>query len=73
MGNGKLNIFFYIIELFITWNKFFSGNYQYPRFIFETFCAKIGEYNNRKSHPASSLYFTIPEAKKVLKKILTNL
>ena len=52
---------------------FFSGNYQYPRFILETFCAKIGEYSNGKSHPALFLFFTINEAQKALKRILTNL
>ena len=30
-------------------------------------------YNNGKIHPALFLYFTIPEAKKIVKRILTNL
>ena len=60
MGNGELkmgNTFFTLTS----YNNFFSGNYQYPRFIFKTSCAKIRGYNGR-SHPALFLYFTIPEA-----------
>ena len=48
--NGKLNIFLHL--LFITWNKFFQRQSSNPRFISEKFCAKIGEYNNGRSHRA---------------------
>ena len=55
------------------WNKFSSGNYQYPPFIFETFRVKVRGYNNGKSHLVLFFSFTIPEAKKVLKRIITRL
>ena len=54
------------------WSKFSRGSYQYPRLIFETLYAKIRGYNNGKSHLAFFLSFTLPEAKKVLKRIKTK-